>query len=58
MGDQSDGDKRAGVEDKNLLQYDCLHSNMSHGQTKKSEVYVVWSSSQWLRDREYFVCWS
>lgn len=46
MGDQSDGDKRAGVEDKNLLQYDCLHSNMSHGQTKKSEVYVVWSSSQ------------
>ncbi|KAH9653076.1 Guanine nucleotide-binding protein alpha-1 subunit [Citrus sinensis] len=38
MGDQSDGDKRAGVEDKNLLQYDCLHSNMSHGQTKKSEV--------------------
>lgn len=35
MGDQSDGDKRAGVEDKNLLQYDCLHSNMSHGQTKK-----------------------
>lgn len=35
MGDQSDGDKRARLEDKNLLQYDCLHSNMSHGQTKK-----------------------